>query len=163
MRVDRLMARRQELLRRIGTSADDMKRRALAQHPEDPRTVNLRRELEAQRVLSEKVAREADIRLRDLTAQLRERTAEVDRLRQQVQDAGVLMRQMQELRERLQQREKELLEERQRAEAARRQQEVSQQALLARLSALESTLPGTTDQSREAHGVRLAPWMGLKR
>ncbi|MCQ2390359.1 MAG: hypothetical protein MJ240_02945 [Kiritimatiellae bacterium] len=162
-RSERLLARRQELLRRIGTSADDMKRRALREHPEDPRTVNLRRELDAQRILSEKAAREADVRLRDLAAQLRERTTEVERLRQQVKDGAVLMRQIQDLRERLQQREKELLEERQRAEAARQQQVASQQTLLARLSALESGLPGGTDQSREAHGVKLARWMGLKK
>ena len=162
-RSERLLARRQELLRRIGTSADDMKRRALREHPEDPRTVNLRRELDAQRILSEKAAREADVRLRDLAAQLRERTTEVERLRQQVRDGAVLMRQIQDLRERLQQREKELLEERQRAEAARQQQVASQQTLLARLSALESGLPGGTDQSREAHGVKLARWMGLKK
>ena len=30
------------------------------------------------------------------------------------------------------------------------------------LSALESSLPGHTNQSREAHAVKLAPWMGLK-
>ena len=162
-RSERLLARRQELLRRIGTSADDMKRRALREHPEDPRTVNLRRELDAQRILSEKAAREADVRLRDLAAQLRERTTEVERLRQQVKDGAVLMRQIQDLRERLQQREKELLEERQRAEAARQQQIAAQQTLLARLSALESGLPGGTDQSREAHGVKLARWMGLKK
>ena len=155
-RSERLLARRQELLRRIGTSADDMKRRALREHPED-------RELDAQRILSEKAAREADVRLRDLAAQLRERTTEVERLRQQVKDGAVLMRQIQDLRERLQQREKELLEERQRAEAARQQQIASQQTLLARLSALESGLPGGTDQSREAHGVKLARWMGLKK
>ena len=53
-RADRLLGRRQELLRRIGTSADDMKRRALIDHPEDPRTVNLRRELDALRILNEK-------------------------------------------------------------------------------------------------------------
>ena len=87
----------------------------------------------------------------------------MERLRQQVKDGAVLMRQIQDLRERLQQREKELLEERQRAEAARQQQIASQQTLLARLSALESGLPGGTDQSREAHGVKLARWMGLKK
>ena len=163
VRSDRLQARRRELLKRIGSSADDMKRRALAAHPEDPRTVNLRRELDALRLLNEKTARETDMRIRDLTQKLNEKTVEADRLRRQMEDIAALNRQIQDLRLRLQQREKELMEERQRTEAANRQHMASQQALLARLSALESSLPGHTDQSREAHAVKLAPWMGLKK
>ena len=162
IRSDRLQARRRELLKRIGASADDMKRRALAAHPEDPRTVNLRRELDALRLLNEKTARETEMRIRDLTQKLNEKTVEADRLRRQMEDVAALNRQIQDLRLRLQQREKELMEERQRTEAVNRQHMVSQQALLARLSALESNLPGHTDQSREAHAVKLAPWMGLK-
>ena len=162
IRSDRLQARRRELLKRIGTSADDMKRRALAAHPEDPRTVNLRRELDALRLLNEKTARETEMRIRDLTQKLNEKSVEADRLRRKMEDVTALNRQIQDLRLRLQQREKELMEERQRTEAANRQHMASQQALLARLSALESSLPGHTDQSREAHAVKLAPWMGLK-
>ena len=161
-RAERLLARRQELLKRIGTDADDMKRRALLAHPEDPRTTNLRRELDALRLLNEKTARETEMRLRDLTQKLSEKTVEADRLRQMVGDAAALSRQIQELRQKLQQREKELMEERQRAEEARRQHVATQQTLLARLSALESSLPGNTNQSREARAVKLAPWMGLK-
>lgn len=162
-RADRLQARRQELLKRIGTDADDMKRRALIEHPEDMRTVNLRRELDALRVLHEKTARETEMRIRDLEQRLKEKTTEADRLRHQTEDVAALNRQIQELRLRLQQREKELMDERQASEAARRQHVSSQQTLLARLSALESGLPGGTNQSREAHSVKLAPWMGLKR
>jgi chromosome segregation ATPase len=162
MRAERLLARRQELLKRIGTDADDMKRRALIAHPEDPRTTNLRRELDALRLLNEKTARENETRLRDLTQKLREKTVEADRLRQMVGDATALSRQIQELRQKLQQREKELMEERQKAEATNQQHAAAQQALLTRLSALEMGLPGATHQSREARSVRLAPWMGLK-
>ena len=163
VRAERLLTRRQELLKRIGTDADDMKRRALIAHPEDPRTTNLRRELDALRLLNEKTARENEMRLRDLTQKLGEKTVEADRLRQMVGDATALSRQIQELRQKLQQREKELMEERQRAEEARRQHVATQQTLLARLSALESSLPGNTNQSREARAVKLAPWMGLKK
>ena len=163
IRADRLQARRRELLKRIGTSADDMKRRALAAHPEDPRTVNLRKELDALRLLNEKTARETEMRIRDLTQRLNEKTVEADRLRKQMEDVAVLNRQIQELRLRLQQREKELVEERQHAETANRQHLASQQTLLARISSLESGLPGHTNQSREAHAVKLAPWMGLKK
>ena len=162
-RRERLIARRQEILKRIGTDAEDMTRRALMTHPEDPRTAHMRQELEALRLLQEKAAAESDRKIRDLSTKLRERDAEVKRLQQQAADTTVLYRQLQEMRERLQRREKELMEERQKTEAERQQHAAAQQALLARLSALEMGLPGATNQSREARSVRLAPWMGLKK
>ena len=162
-RRERLIARRQEILKRIGTDAEDMTRRALMAHPEDPRTAHMRQELEALRLLQEKATAESDRKIRDLSTKLRERDAEANRLRQQAADTTVLYRQLQEMRERLQRREKELMEERQKAEAERQQHAAAQQALLARLSALEMGLPGATNQSREARSVRLAPWMGLKK
>ena len=69
----------------------------------------------------------------------------------------------QEAREKLMRREKELLEERQRAEAERQRFAADEQTLLARLSSLEMGMPGATHQSREARTVHLAPWMGLKK
>ena len=162
-RRERLIARRQEILKRIGTDAEDMTRRALLAHPEDPRTAHMRQELEALRLLQEKAATESDRKVRDLSAKLRERDAEVKRLQQQAADTTVLYRQLQEMRERLQRREKELMEERQKTEVERQQHAAAQQALMARLSALEMGLPGATLQSREARSVRLAPWMGLKK
>ena len=162
-RRERLIARRQEILKRIGTDAEDMTRRALMAHPEDPRTAHMRQELEALRLLQEKATAESDRKVRDLSAKLRERDTEVKRLQQQAADTTVLYRQLQEVRERLQRREKELMEERQKTEAERQQHAAAQQALMARLSALEMGLPGATNQSREARSVRLAPWMGLKK
>lgn len=162
-RRERLIARRQEILKRIGTDAEDMTRRALMAHPEDPRTEHMRQELEALRLLQEKAAIESDRKIRDLSAKLRERDAEASRLRKQAADTTIVYRQLQEMRERLQRREKELMEERQKTEAERQQHAAAQQALLARLSALEMGLPGATNQSREARSVRLAPWMGLKK
>ena len=154
-RRERLIARRQEILKRIGTDAEDMTRRALLAHPEDPRTAHMRQELEALRLLQEKAATESDRKVRDLSAKLRERDAEVKRLQQQAADTTVLYRQLQEMRERLQRREKELMEERQKTEVERQQHAAAQQ--------LEMGLPGATLQSREARSVRLAPWMGLKK
>ena len=162
-RRERLMCRRQEILRRIGTDAEDMTRRALLAHPEDPRTEQMRQELEALRLLQEKAALESDRKVRDLSAKLRERDAELNRMRQQAADMTGLYRQLQEARERLMRREKELMEERQKSEAERQRHAADQQTLLARLSALEMGLPGATNQSREARSVRLAPWMGLKK
>ena len=162
-RRERLIARRQEILKRIGTDAEDMTRRALMAHPEDPRTAHMRQELEALHILQEKAAAESERKVRDLATKLRERDAEVNRLRQQAADTTILYRQLQELRERLKVREKELMEERQKTEVERQQHAAAQQALMARLSALEMGLPGATNQSREARSVRLAPWMGLKK
>lgn len=161
-RSERLLARRQQILRCIGADADDMTRRALKKHPDDPRMVHLRQELDALRVLQERTAADAERKVGELTSRLRERESEVVRLRQQVGDVGVMARQLQEARERLKARERELVEERQRHEAERHETTAAQQTLLSRLSALEQGLPGGTRQSREARNVRLAPWMGLR-
>ena len=139
-----------------------MTRRALREHPDDPRTTQLRQELDALRILQEKTALESEQKIRDLSAKLRERETEVKRLEQQTGDLTAVYRQLQETREKLQRREKELMDERQKAEEINQQHAAAQQALLTRLSALEMGLPGATHQSREARSVRLAPWMGLK-
>lgn len=162
-RTERLLARRQEILRRLGTDVDDMTRRALKAHPEDPRTAHLRQELDALRVLQERSALEADRKIRDLSAKLRESVSEVNRLRAQSVDVTVIYRQLQDAREKLSAREKDLVEERQKSEIERQQHAAAQQALLTRLSSLEMGMPGATNQSREARSVRLAPWMGLKK
>ena len=161
-RTERLLARRQEILKHIGTDAEDMTRRALLAHPDDPRTIQLRQELDALRILQEKTALDSEQKIRDLSAKLRERDTEVKRLQQQAGDLTAVYRQLQETREKLQRREKELMEERQKAEEERQQHAAAQQALRTRLSALEMGMPGATHQSREARSVRLAPWMGLK-
>jgi len=161
-RADRMLARRQELLKRIGTSADDMTRRALRSHPEDPRMVNLRREYDALKILQERAALDAEQRIRDLTQRLRAASSEADRLRAQLADTASLVRQLQSTREKLAYREKELIEERHKTEEERQRHAAAEQTLLARLSALESGMPGATRQSREAHATRFPPWMGLK-
>ncbi len=162
-RTERLLARRQEILRRIGTDAEDMTRRALKTYPEDPRTTHMRQELDALRILQERSALESERKVRDLSAKLRDSMSEVKRLREQAADVTVIYRQLQEAREKLKMREKELMEERQRSESERQQHAAAQQALLTRLSSLEMGMPGATNQSREARTVRLAPWMGLKK
>lgn len=161
-RNERLLAWRQQILRHIGTDAEDMTRRAIKAYPEDPRTVHLRQELDALRIIQERTAAESEQKIRSLSNRLRERDAEVARLQRQVGDVGAVIRQLQETRERLKIRERELVEERQRSEAERREAAAAQQALLTRLSALEQGLPGATRQSREARNVRLPPWMGLR-
>ena len=102
---------------------------------------------------------------KDLTRELNEKKTEVDRLSVQVGDVKRLQQQIWELREKLQMREKELLNERQANEELRRNGAASQQALLARLSELENGLPGRTNQSREAQAQRsrFPSWMSLKK
>ena len=164
-RADRLAARRIEILKRIGDDAKDMKSRALRANPVDPRTVQLRQELDALRLVAEKSAYESGQRIKDLTRALNEKATEASRLAVQVADVKRLQDQIQELRERLQLREKELMEERQASEELRRVAASAQQSLLKRLSELESSLPGHTDQSREARAQasRFPSWMQLKK
>ena len=164
-RADRLVARRIEILKRIGDDAKDMKSRSLRANPADPRTVQLRQELEALRLVAEKNAYESGQQIKELTRALNEKRTEADRLAVQLTDVKRLQDQIQELRERLQMRERELVAERQANEEFRRNAEATQQALLKRLSELESGLPGHTDQSREAQAQasRFPVWMTLKK
>jgi hypothetical protein len=62
-RQERLVMHRAEILKRVGSNIEEMTRRALIERPEDPRTEQLRRELESERMLnSERLhARESEI------------------------------------------------------------------------------------------------------
>ena len=164
-RQERLSLRRIEILKKIGDDAKDMKQRALRVTPVDPRTAQLRQELDALRLVTERTAHETGQRIKDLTHALNEKRTEADRLAAQVGDVKRLQEQIRELREKLQLREKELLAERQANEELRRTSAASQQALLARLSELENALPGHTHQSREARAQssRFPSWMSLKK
>jgi len=167
-RSDRLLARRRDMLKRSGVNIEDMTRKALIERPEDPRTAQLRKELEEARRTLERSRLDAADQVRVLTEQLRQRKAEETRLAEGMQDVTQLRNEVQALREQLQVREKELVVERQRAEELRQQQATKQQALLARLATLESPSFGTvqsmsTNQSREAKMVKLPNWMRLRK
>ena len=164
-RAERLAARRVDILKKIGDDAKDMKQRALRMNPVDPRTLQMKQELDALRIVAERNAHESGMRIKELTRSLNERTTEVNRLSAQVEDVKRLQEQIWDLREKLQMRERELQIERQKVEEVRRNCAASQQALLARLSELESGLPGHTNQSREAQAQasRFPSWMGFKK
>ena len=164
-RTEKLAARRIDILKKIGDDAKDMKQRALRMNPVDPRTIQMKQELDALRIVAERNAHESGMRIKDLTRLLNERTIEVKRLSAQVEDIKRLQDQIRELREKLQERERELQTERQKVEDLRRNNATSQQALLARLSELESGLPGRSNQSREAQAQasRFPSWMGFKK
>lgn len=165
---DLLMEHRREILKRAGNSVEDMTRKALAGRPEDPRTVQLRKEMDELRRLHERLMAENERKVRDLAEQLRVSKAEGLRLSAGARDMTQLRQETEQLREVLRRTEKELLDVRQRNEDLVKQQEFSQQTLLKRLSSLESPSIGASDametnQSREAKMVKLPGWMNLKR
>ena len=165
-RGDRLAERRREILKRSGPNIEDMTRRALLERPEDPRTAQLRKELGEERRAHERQMLDAETRIRELSAKLRERQAEEVRAAEGLKDVTQLRQEVQTLRERLQAREKELVAERQLSEELRQQQAARQQMLMARLASLESPSIGTsqtlsTNLSRETRQVKLPSWMRL--
>jgi hypothetical protein len=165
-RADRLLERRRLLLKRAGANIEDMTRRALVARPEDPRTAQLRRELDDLRRTSERQAFEYENRVRELTDKLRVRTMEEARLAANMKDVTQLRQEAQALREQLQVREKDLMAERQRCEELRQQQAINQQVMLSKLAEFDSPSFGTveslsTNQSREAKMVKLPRWMKL--
>ena len=167
-RSDRLLERRRELIRRTGSNIEDMIRKALMERPEDPRTTQLRKELDELRWKRDRELAEAADREKRLSEELRRIKADEARTAEGMKDVTQLRQEVQALREQLQLREKELLSERQAAEELRQQQAAHQQALMARLAALESPSIGTvqtlsTNQSREAKQVKLPSWMHLRK
>ena len=163
-RIDKLLHRRRELLRRAGADITEMTRKALVNRPEDPRTIQLRKELEELRRTETKKAVEAAAKITELTEKLRLMEVDSSRKEESMKDITQLHAEVQDLREKLHLREKELLAERQHAESVRQRDAMNQQTLLARLSQLESPSIGTpqslaTNQSREAKMVKLPKWM----
>ena len=166
-RADRLAERRREILRRSGGNIEEMTRRALVARPEDPRTAQLRRELEELRRVHEKSMLDSEAKIRSLTDNLRREQTDRARADQGMRDVKQLREEAESLREKLQLAEKELLNERQRSEELRQREAMGKQALMARLATLESPSIGTassveTNQSREAKLVKLPSWMRLK-
>ncbi len=165
-RADKLLERRRLLLKRAGSNIEDMTRRALLERPEDPRMAQMRKEYDAFRQHAEKTALESGRKIRELTDQLRTSRAETARVAEGMRDVTQMRGEIEDLRLRLQQREKELLESKQANEVLRQQQATNQQALMARLASLESPSIGTvstlaTNQSREAKLVKLPSWMRI--
>ena len=165
-RAERLAERRRTLLKRAGTNIEDMTKRALVMRPEDPRTARIAKEYEEFRRLAEKRAADSERQVRDLSERLRTSQAETQRAAAGARDVTQLRTDIEELKAKLQLREKELLAEKQANDDLRRQQATRQQVLMTRLAALESPSIGTaqsmsTNQSREARLVKLPSWMRL--
>ncbi len=166
-RADRLVERRRELLKRAGANLDDMTRKALIEHPEDPRTAQLRREFEELKRVHEKSVQDYERKLVLVNEDLKRSRTDALREEQGLKDVTQLQAEAQQLREILQRTEQELVASRQQCEELRRREATSQQTLMARLKTLESPSIGTpstieTNQSREAKMVKLPGWMRLK-
>ena len=165
-RLEKLAERRRELVKRAGANIEDMTRKALVNRPEDPRTTQLRKDLEDLRRVHDHAMLDKDRRIADLEKRLRDVAQNESRAVEGLKDITQLRQEAQTLREQLQLREKELIEERTRNEDLRRQQATRQQTLMARIATLESPSIGTanslsTNQSREAKLVKLPGWMRL--
>ena len=83
-------------------------------------------------------------------------------------DLSQLQEELNETREKLQLREKELLYERQESESARQRQAIDRQSLMARLAALETPMPSAQGaqlpkQTRETKSLKLPRWMVLEK
>ena len=166
-RIDRMTSRRREILKRSGANLEEMTRKALIERPEDPRTARLRRDYEELQRVHEKAMLDSEAKIRQLSGRLERKTAEESRFEERMKDATQMRAEIQQLQERLQRTEKDLMAERQKSEELRQREATSQQALMARLAALESPSIGTaqtlsTNQSREARMVKLPGWMRLK-
>lgn len=167
-RMESLVQRRRDLLKRAGANIAEMTRRALVNRPEDPRTASLREELDALRRIDEKKMRDAEAVIANLTEKLRLKEAEALRDAEQFKDTAQLQAEVNSLREKLQQRERELVSERQSSESASRRQALDRQVLMARLASLESPSIGTsqsmsTNQSREAKMVKIPRWLRINK
>jgi len=165
-RAERLASRRCELLKRSGEDVGAMTHKALLERPEDPRTTQLRKELDDLRHLHDRSTVDYETRIRQLNEKIRIDRADFTRRIEGSKDLTQLQAEAQQLREQLQRAEQELMAERQRNESMRQQQAANQQALMTRLAALESPSIGTTstlatNQSREAKQVKLPGWMRL--
>ncbi len=166
-RADRLTERRRELLKRSGASLEDMTRKALIDHPEDPRTARLRHDYEELQRVHEQSVQDYERKLTLLNEDLKRSQTDALRESQGLKDITQLQAEAQQLREILQRTEQELIASRQQCEELRRREATNQQTLMARLKTLESPSIGTsstieTNQSREAKMVKLPSWMKLK-
>ena len=161
-----LMERRQTLLKHVGGSPGEMTRRTVREQPSDPHVARLRAELENLRVTYQREVRLAETKERELQDKVRVLESDSSRLLSQVVEGEKKAQLIQELDELARRREHELADERRSREDEREQFTANQQALLLRIDTLERSAKPTTPeetQSSEAHNVKLASWMRLKR
>ncbi len=165
-RESRMLARRQELLRRIGAGVEDMARIAVRERPDDPQVARLRQERETLKAEARRRAEENEARVRDLQERLQTVEAEAQRLRGQAIEADAAMRQAAAAEERLRDRENELLEERRRSAESSRRWALERQTLNTRIETLERasgiSYPGGGVDGEPPRTLEVPSWMGFK-
>lgn len=166
-RMDNLVQRRRELLKRAGANIAEMTHKALVNRPEDPRIAQLRDELESLRRTDERKLLDAQAQISELAEKLRVRETEDMRTAARQKDLAQLQDELNSMREKLQQKEKELQYERQTAENARQRQAIDRQSLMARLAALETPTIGAPQtpapNTKSEAKLKLPRWMKLER
>lgn len=165
-REDRLLARRQELLKKIGDGPSNMLKRAVGDHPDDAKTVRLRQELDKVKQINEQMMREAERREQEANEKIKRYEVELSRLRNSSTQGTLASAQIQQLKDELAKREKDIVELRQNVAKAERARAVMEQTMQARINTMESAplLPNIeTTQIREAKHVKLASWMSFRK
>ena len=117
-RLDRLAQRRRELLRKTGSNVTEMTHKALLNRPEDSRMAQLRQENDDLRRADLAKTRVAENRIRELNDEIIRLKDAASRQKEGSKDVAQLQAIVQDLREKLQLREKELVEVRQREPSA---------------------------------------------
>ncbi len=165
-RQQKLMDRRQELLKHVGGSLNEMARRTGREQPSDSQLARLRAELENLRVTYQREIKFAEAKERDYKEKIELLEKDSNRLKSQTAVLEKNAQEFNEAQELLQRREADLSEERRAREAEREQFRSNQRALLTRIDNLEKQYRVASPkeiQSTEARSVKLASWMRLKK
>lgn len=165
-RQQKLLERRQKLLRHVGGGPDEMARRSGREQPSDALLARLRADLENMRVTHQRDLKFAEGKERDYKEKIETLENESNRLMAQMSDFERNEEQLKEALETLRRREAELAQERMAREEEREQFQSNQEALLKRIDTLERQYRVSSPeeiQATEARSVKLASWMRLKR
>ncbi|MBP5322040.1 MAG: hypothetical protein J6334_13770 [Kiritimatiellae bacterium] len=163
-RIAKMTEERQNLLRHVGSGPEEMARQTLRQQPSESQNARLRAELENQKVTFQRELEMHERQEQDLqrrmqlleseNAHLREEAGESERLRMRLSDAKDL----------LEQRQRELADERRRHDDDTKLFNESKQALLARIERLENpgAEPPPANPQPSGKGPVFPVWMRLK-
>lgn len=165
-RQQKLLDRRQKLLKHVGGGPNEMARRSGREQPSDAQLARLRADLENMRVTYQRELKFAETKERDYKEKIELLEKDANRLKTQMSECERNDEALKETLETLKRCEADLSEERRAREAEREQFRSNQQALLKRIDTLEKQYRVSSPeeiQSTEARSVKLASWMRLKR
>ncbi len=165
-RQQKLMDRRQKLLKHSGGSPNEMARRVGREQPSDAQLARMRADVENLRVTYQRELKFAETKERDYKEKIKLLENEANRLKAQAAESERGEQELKETLGALQRSEADLSEERRARESEREQFQSNQRALLKRIETLEKQYRVSSPedvQSTEARSVKLASWMRLKR